>query len=66
MTVGSPSASRALPASLFEADYVELFQAFRIANALWVLRWYAVTGYTGGVDRAVASITRYLVEIGAG
>lgn len=52
--------------SLFEADYVDLFQAFRIANALWVLRWYALTGYEEGVDRAAASITRYLTELGVG
>ena len=52
--------------SLFDADYAELFQAFRIANALWVLRWYALTGYAAGVDRAAASIARYLGEIGAG
>jgi Ser/Thr protein kinase RdoA (MazF antagonist) len=51
---------------LFEENYVELFRAFRIANALWVLRWYALTGYAGGVDRAATSITRYLAEIGVG
>jgi Ser/Thr protein kinase RdoA (MazF antagonist) len=50
--------------SLFEADYIEVFQAFRIANALWVLRWYALTGYAEGVDRAAASIARYLTEVG--
>lgn len=52
--------------SLFEDDYDELFQAFRIANALWVLRWYALTGYPAGVDRAAARITAYLAEIGVG
>ena len=50
--------------SLFDANYAELFQAFRIANALWVLRWYALTGYAAGVDRAAATIARYLVEMG--
>ncbi|MFI4973416.1 MAG: phosphotransferase enzyme family protein [Caulobacterales bacterium] len=52
--------------SLFDADYGELFQAFRIANALWVLRWYALTGYAAGVDRAAASLTGYFAEIGVG
>jgi Ser/Thr protein kinase RdoA (MazF antagonist) len=50
--------------SLFDADYAELFQAFRLANALWVLRWYAFTGYAAGVNRAAASLARYLAEIG--
>ena len=52
--------------SLFDEDYVELFQAFRIANALWALRWYALTGYAAGVERAAASITRYLSEMAFG
>ncbi|HVN02142.1 MAG TPA: aminoglycoside phosphotransferase family protein [Caulobacteraceae bacterium] len=52
--------------SLFGEDYVELFRAFRIANALWVLRWYSLTGYAAGVDRAASSITGYLAEIGLG
>jgi Ser/Thr protein kinase RdoA (MazF antagonist) len=51
---------------LFDAGYAELFRAFRIANALWVLRWYALTGYAAGVDRAAARLTGYLAEIGAG
>jgi Ser/Thr protein kinase RdoA (MazF antagonist) len=51
--------------SLFEADYAELFQAFRIANALWALRWYALTGYAAGADRAAERLAAYLVEIGA-
>ena len=50
--------------SLFEADYAELFQAFRIANALWALRWYALTGFASGVERAAASLTGYLAQIG--
>jgi len=45
---------------LFDAGHAELFQAFRIANALWVLRWYALTGYAAGVSRAAATLTRYL------
>jgi len=52
--------------SLFEDGYDQLFQAFRIANALWVLRWYALTGYPAGVDRAAASLTQYLGEVGVG
>lgn len=52
--------------SLFGEGYAELFQAFRIANALWVLRWYSQTGYAAGVDRAAASITGYLGETGLG
>ncbi len=52
--------------SLFDGDYAELFQALRIANALWVLRWYTLTGYAAGAARAAASLTRYLAEIGAG
>jgi Ser/Thr protein kinase RdoA (MazF antagonist) len=52
--------------SLFDADCAELFQAFRIANALWALRWYALTGYAAGVDHATARITSYLAEIGVG
>jgi Ser/Thr protein kinase RdoA (MazF antagonist) len=52
--------------SLFGEDYFEVFQAFRIANALWVLRWYALTGYAAGVERAAASLAGYLAEIGVG
>jgi Ser/Thr protein kinase RdoA (MazF antagonist) len=52
--------------TLFDSSYPELFRAFRIANGLWVLRWYALTGYAAGVERAAASLTRYLVEIGVG
>ena len=52
--------------SLFDADYPDLFAAHRIANALWVLRWYAMTGYRAGADRAAARLGAYLAEIGAG
>ncbi len=52
--------------SLLDADNAELFQAFRIANALWVLRWYALTGYAAGVERAAARLTSYLSEVGVG
>jgi aminoglycoside phosphotransferase (APT) family kinase protein len=52
--------------SLFDESYVELFQALRISNALWVLRWYARTGYAAGVDRAASRISGYLAEIGVG
>jgi len=45
---------------LFDAGYAELFQAFRIANALWVLRWYALTRHAAGVSRAAATLARYL------
>jgi len=50
--------------SLFDDGYVELLRAFRIANALWVLRWYSLTGYAAGVDRAATSLTGYLGEVG--
>jgi hypothetical protein len=49
--------------SLFAAGYDELFRAHRIANALWALRWYALTGYAAGVARAAARAARYLAEI---
>jgi Ser/Thr protein kinase RdoA (MazF antagonist) len=52
--------------SLFDADYAELFQALRLANALWALRWYALTGYQAGVDRAAGRTASYLAEIGVG
>jgi len=51
---------------LFGAGYAELFRALRIANALWALRWYALTGYAAGVERAAARLTGYLAEVGAG
>jgi aminoglycoside phosphotransferase (APT) family kinase protein len=50
--------------SLFDEGYEACFQALRIANALWVLRWYSMTGYTGGVQRAAAAIETYLTELG--
>jgi aminoglycoside phosphotransferase (APT) family kinase protein len=49
---------------LFSEGYGELFQAYRIANALWVLRWYALTGYPGGVQRAAALIRGYIADLG--
>ena len=49
---------------LFGAGYEELFQAHRIANALWALRWYAITGYTAGVERAAGRVAGYLGELG--
>jgi aminoglycoside phosphotransferase (APT) family kinase protein len=49
---------------LFDAEFDERFQALRIANALWVLRWYALTGYAAGVERAAASINGYVAELG--
>jgi Ser/Thr protein kinase RdoA (MazF antagonist) len=52
--------------SLFDARYGELFQAYRIANALWVLRWYALTGYAAGARRATTRLAGYLAEIGLG
>lgn len=50
---------------LFDADYGERFQAFRIADALWVLRWCALTGYPAGVERAASRLSTYLRELGA-
>ena len=50
--------------SLFGEGYAELFRALRIANALWVLRWYSLTGYPAGVDRAASRLAGYLSEIG--
>ena len=48
--------------SLFGEGYRELFAALRISNALWALRWYALTGYAGGVDQAKAKLGGYLSE----
>lgn len=45
---------------LFGNGYDELFHAFRIANALWVLRWYSLTHYADGVRRAAAKIAEYM------
>jgi aminoglycoside phosphotransferase (APT) family kinase protein len=50
--------------SIFNETYPERLAAYRIVNALWVLRWYALTGYGEGVSRAAASIARYLSAIG--
>ena len=49
---------------LFDAAYPELFAAYRLANALWVLRWYALTGYAAGVARAANRIEAYMAELG--
>ena len=50
--------------SLFEDGYRERFQALRIATALWALRWYALTGYNAGVERATSRLAGYLTELG--
>jgi Ser/Thr protein kinase RdoA (MazF antagonist) len=50
--------------SLFTDGYRERFEALRIANALWALRWYSLTGYTAGVTRAASHIARYLHDLG--
>ena len=50
--------------SLFDAGYEARFKALRIANALWVLRWYALTGFAAGVRRAAATLRGYLTELG--
>jgi aminoglycoside phosphotransferase (APT) family kinase protein len=52
--------------SLFGEGYAECFQALRIANALWALRWYSLTGYPAGVDRAASRLAGYLNELGLG
>jgi Ser/Thr protein kinase RdoA (MazF antagonist) len=49
---------------LFGDQYVERFQALRIANALWALRWYALTGYDAGVVRAASRLAGYLAQVG--
>jgi aminoglycoside phosphotransferase (APT) family kinase protein len=48
---------------LFGAGYLERFQALRIANALWALKWYAMTGYPAGAERAACRIAGYLTEL---
>jgi Ser/Thr protein kinase RdoA (MazF antagonist) len=48
--------------ALFGEGYRELFQALRLANALWVLRWYALTGYAAGVERAANAISKYIAR----
>jgi aminoglycoside phosphotransferase (APT) family kinase protein len=50
--------------SLFDDAFEARFQALRIANALWVLRWYALTGYGAGVERAATAIDGYIAELG--
>lgn len=52
--------------SLFDAGYAEVLQAFRIANALWALRWYSLTGYAAGVERAASRVVGYLGDIDLG
>jgi Ser/Thr protein kinase RdoA (MazF antagonist) len=52
--------------TLFDDAFDERFRALRIANALWVLRWYALTGYADGVQRAAAAIDAYVSELGPG
>ena len=44
-------------------DYRELFEAYRIANALWALRWYALTGFPDGVTHAKQKLERYFAEL---
>jgi aminoglycoside phosphotransferase (APT) family kinase protein len=50
--------------TLFADGYEAKFAAFRIANALWALRWYALTGYAAGVERARNKLAQYLAELG--
>ncbi|HZZ88086.1 MAG TPA: aminoglycoside phosphotransferase family protein [Caulobacteraceae bacterium] len=52
--------------ALFDELFDARFQALRLANALWALRWYALTGYAAGVARAAASIERYVAELRGG
>ena len=49
--------------ALFGAPYDEVFAALRIANALWVLRWYALTGFAAGVERAKGRLGQYLAQL---
>jgi aminoglycoside phosphotransferase (APT) family kinase protein len=46
----------------FGTGYERLFKALRIANALWALRWYALTSYTAGVERAATRLRAYFAE----
>ena len=48
--------------SLFGTGYERLFTALRIANALWALRWYALTGYAAGVERAATKLRGYFTD----
>ncbi|HWE99556.1 MAG TPA: aminoglycoside phosphotransferase family protein [Caulobacteraceae bacterium] len=52
--------------SLFDERYDALFPWFRLANGLWVLRWYARTGYAAGVRRAATRVAEYLADLGPG
>lgn len=52
--------------ALFDDRYGELFRAYRIANALWALRWYAMTGYAAGAARAKDRLDAYFAELGFG
>jgi len=49
---------------LFQGRYPELFAACRLANALWALRYYTMTGYAAGAARAAGRIGAYLAELG--
>jgi aminoglycoside phosphotransferase (APT) family kinase protein len=50
--------------AVFAEGYGEHLAALRIVNALWVMRWYAITGYAAGVDRAAARLTQYFAQRG--
>ena len=50
--------------ALFDDRYGELFRAYRLANALWALRWYAMTGYMAGAARAKDRLDVYFAELG--
>jgi aminoglycoside phosphotransferase (APT) family kinase protein len=49
---------------LFEGRYLELFAAYRLANALWALRYYVSTGYAAGATRAAGRVRGYLAQLG--
>jgi aminoglycoside phosphotransferase (APT) family kinase protein len=49
---------------LLDDGYAERFRVYRLTNALWVLRWYALTGYAAGAERAAGRIAGYLAEMG--
>ncbi|HUZ13420.1 MAG TPA: aminoglycoside phosphotransferase family protein [Caulobacteraceae bacterium] len=50
--------------SLFAEGYGEVFAALRLANALWALRWYALTGYPAGAERAKTRLSGYMAGLG--
>jgi aminoglycoside phosphotransferase (APT) family kinase protein len=52
--------------TLFDEAFDARLAALRIANALWVLRWYSLTAYGAGVERAAAAVGRYVSELGLG